>query len=298
MTFWRENFNFYCQPCWFLTKKHDTNKKQDFSTFNHIFVLKMSSQASSNEYLQVVFLIDENSTNINDEIKGKDASNSVCLCVLRILSYFKELRDRNSFTLRWGFKFYNSRSLNQRYQRHNFKEFCFSEFEDFEKDVCERFEEEIRGRAQEQINVEVSRTNDEFASNTTTTKPTASKSLTCALTDLVHDFQWEINDLHSPLRTTRRPNPLQQSSRRTHNVVFLLSNCPRDFNSLREFCGLKIQDLNSLRNAMMSTALFREFNEVYKINLNWINTDYSESDVMVSKKCGLKLSLLCELDSF
>uniref|UniRef100_A0A6P8IJ72 Uncharacterized protein LOC116301888 n=1 Tax=Actinia tenebrosa TaxID=6105 RepID=A0A6P8IJ72_ACTTE len=237
----------------------------------------MSGKTSSNEYLQVVFLIDENSSNINDRITGKDASNSVCLCVLRILSYINELRDQNNSTLRWGFKFYDSRSLNQRYQRHNFKEFCVSEFEHFEKDVSERFEEEVKGRAQEQNDEEMStHTDDEFASNTTTTRPTASKSLTCALTDLVHDFQWEINDLNSPLRTTRRSNLLQNNARRANNIVFLFSKCPRNLNSLREFCGFKVQDLNSLKNAMMSDALFREFNEVYKINLNWINTEYSD----------------------
>jgi len=219
----------------------------------------MTNRTSQSDHLQAVFLIDENTTRISQGNSREQASKCVSLCVLRILSYFKELRCPRFSSLHWGFKFYSSTSLTHRCERHNFKDFCVSEFENFEKILNSRFK-----KAQQQNSLCATSSSTTFAK---------SKSLTCALTDVIHDFQWDTSDINSPLRTTRRSNPAH--SRKRHNVVFLLTSCPKSYQSLEEFVGRSVEPSEEFQSAVMSQALVREFVDIYGIKLYWIDTDYN-----------------------
>ncbi|XP_001628252.2 treslin [Nematostella vectensis] len=216
--------------------------------------------------LQIVFLIDENSACLEDETQLNKSSNSVRLCVLQILTYLHQQQSEHSRKFKWGFKFYNSRSLKQRYERHNFNDFCVSSFEEFENDVCYRFEEVFRKKDKV---THYEKDDYEAEEKASTVKTTAAKCLACALTDLVHDFQWENTDILSPIKGSRNVDVHTKSTR---NVVFIISSCPSSKEDLVEFCGNEIRRCEDFVSCVMSSALLREFSNVYKIALNWIDS--------------------------
>jgi len=217
----------------------------------------MTTQNSQEDYLQVVFLIDENSSYDFAENSSKCASQSIPLCVLRILSFFNS---RYKSRFQWGYKFYNSASLTHQYERHSFQEFTISEFENFEKNAQSR-----------------------LCDSSTRSSSTACKCLTCALTEVLHDFQWESNDFNSPLKLTRG----KTSTRVKQNVVFLMTSCPKSSESLEVFLGRSLESGESFQSSVMSDALFKEFVDIYRINLYWIDTKQYENFVV--RVNGIKL---------
>lgn len=214
------------------------------------------------DHLQVVFLIDENTSRDFGGGSAENALKCVPLCVLRILSHFYT---RYKSRFHWGYKFYSSSSLTHRYERHSFQEFCIAEFENFEKNLNSRLGETLKSFEEQQQQQSLA-----------STSTNSSKCLTCALTEVLHDFQWKTNDINSPLKPTRR----KRSSRIKHNVVFLVSSCPKSLQSLEAFLGRNKEDSESFQSAFMSNALFKEFVDIYRINLYWIDTTHSENSVV------------------
>ena len=216
----------------------------------------MIGEDSQDNCYQVVFLVDSNPSFWGSNYSAENVADAIRLFVLRVLIYFSEGKRSN---IRWGYKIFTSRSLSHHVERHDFKEFSISVFEEFENQVSKKL---IESFAQNAL--------DENALPMLTTPPAGAKCICCALTNAVHDFQWDGPDISSPVRTSRG-NVNSCSSRKKRNVMFVLSGCPRDDASFQNFGGeISSALLESLKNVLMPSVLYKEFKE-HQICLHWVN---------------------------
>lgn len=216
--------------------------------------------------LQCAFLIDVNAENLLNEIKPFELSNAIRLCTLRILTYFCDKFGWGTSNLRWGYKFYNSRAITHLYERHEFKEFKAEYFEEFELDICKRLEESFDKESQLQ-NIQHGDVRESSGQ-----KPYPSKCLNCALTDLIHDFEWERPDITSPFKRSGRVSQTEDAKNRNSNFVFLFTWCPCSKKLMTSFCNRSIKSCDDFQNVVLPTALFKKFRGDCNISLLWVDT--------------------------
>lgn len=234
---------------------------------------------------QIVFLIDSNPSFWGSNFSSVEAANAIRLCVLKVLTYFADYGKRKRSSLRWGYKFFSSRSLLHQFERHEFKEFTVTVFEEFETLVCKKLTESFAHDLQGSLVEHNSQDGDE--STRRKKAPAAAKCISCAFTNTVHDFQWEKPDLSSPIRRTRENNAesLHGNCRsKTQNVMFLLSGCPSDEFAISYFTGetsSSLATLESLNNILMPPVLNKEFKDRH-ITLQWINTGNNQYEKVLN----------------
>ena len=60
--------------------------------------------------------------------------------------------------------------------------------------------------------------------------------------------------------------------------------------------GKDVKNLEEFQSLIMSQALFREFVDIYGINLYWIDTNY-DSNQLVRSTCSCKAQTVCILQA-
>ncbi len=209
---------------------------------------------------QIVFLVDVYVKEQN--ISGHDLediynlkSRAISLCVLRMLLHFNSVVESGNFaTLKWGFKFYNSNVLNFEYKRRRFYELNGESFEQFEGEMKQRF------------------TNVCSSQNSAKTTATPGvKSLTCSLTEILHDFAWTTPDISSPSRNAKGDHTKGKGPR---NYLFVISECPLSDIDVCQFLGGNESsfDADVVFKEMFSTALYKEFHSKCGLSLFWIDS--------------------------
>ena len=241
----------------------------------------MVDEAPQDICRQIVFLIDCNPSLWGSNCSVEDSSNAIRLCVLKILTYFSNINVRGKRSnLRWGYKLFNSKTLSHQFERHEFKDFSVEVFEEFETEVLKKLNESLA-----QVSNTLEQNEPDGEKGCSFVKPTAgAKCISCALTNVVHDFQWERPDISSPVRSTRGNNNLLHGNRSstTRNVMFLLSGCPCDDESISNFTGetsSSLRTFDSVRNILMPSMLFKEFKERH-ICLHWVNIGNAQQEVI------------------
>lgn len=231
----------------------------------------MCNVFQENQPLQCAFLIDVNAENLLSEIKPLELSNAIRLCVLRILTYFNDQIGKEASNLRWGYKFYNSRVITHVYERHEFKESKVEYFEEFEQEICKRLDESFNKEINFQSSLNVQ--DGESMQESSGKKPSPAKCLSCALTDLVHDFEWERPEITSPFKRSRRYSQTEDVNNNCcSNFVFLFTWCPYSKNLMASFCNRSIKSCDNFRNVVLPTALYQKFRGNCKISLLWVDT--------------------------
>ena len=257
----------------------------------------MTGKVSQDDLDQIVFLIDSNPSFWGSTLSSVEAANAIRLCVLKILTYFADCGKRKRSSLRWGYKFFSSRSLSHQFERHEFKEFTVTVFEEFETLVCKRFNESFSHDLQGSLVEHNSQDGDESTRHKKA--PAAAKCISCAFTNTVHDFQWEKPDLSSPIRRTRdnaKSLPGNCKSK-TQNVMFLLSGYPSDEFAISYFTGensSSVATLESLNNILMPPVLNKEFKD-RNITLQWVNTGNGQYEKVWNVYNGCLLFILRQL---
>lgn len=235
----------------------------------------MSDESSQDICRQIVFLIDCNPSFWGSNCCAEDSANAIRLCVLRVLTYFNDNGRGKRSNLRWGYKFFNSRSLSHQFERHEFKDFSVKVFEEFENEVSKRLNESFAQQLQVNTLERNEQDPDGEEISTFSKPPAGAKCISCGFTNAVHDFQWERPDISSPVRTTRGNNKLGHGNRsKTRNVMFLLSACPCDDDSIADFTGetsSSLRTFDGVKNVLMPSVLYKEFKQRH-ISLHWINT--------------------------
>ena len=222
--------------------------------------------------LQVVFLVDVNSTKWMTKEEAQGASDAVRLCALKILRYIIDrLCSGRLSSLKWGFKFFSSSALVRDYGRHEFNDLRVGSFEDFELRTSRRFEEEFEKASNEPQEQPTQEQYDEEVITVDPLKALPVKCLTCALTELVHDFIWEKLDICSPVK-----GPVSEGGdadqEAAHNIVFLLSDAPCSEKAMKEFTGEPACTAESFKSASVPTALLNQLKHTCRIRLFWIDT--------------------------
>ena len=238
----------------------------------------MEDEAPQDICRQIVFLIDSNPSFWGSTCSFEDTSNAIRLCVLKILTYFSNNGRGKRSNLRWGYKFFNSRTLSHQFERHEFKDFSVEVFEEFESEVSKKLNETFA-----QVN-NTQHELDEEGDSSFVKPPAGAKCISCALTNVVHDFQWERPDISSPVRSTRGNNNLLHGNRssNTRNVMLLLSACPCNDESTSNFTGeasSSQRTFDSVKNILMPSMLFKEFKQ-RQICLHWVNIGNAKQEVI------------------
>ena len=245
----------------------------------------MSDKSSRESFHQIVFLIDSNPSFWGSNYSAEHAAKAIRLCVLRLLTYFSDYRKEKRSSVRWGYKIFNSKSLSHQFERHDFKEFLVNAFEEFEDHVSKRLQESFT--QQWQVNELEPREQDDEETTAFSKSPSGARCVSFAFKNAVHDFQWERPDISSPIRRTRGNNNslfYHNNITNTHNVIFLLSGCPHDDDSISEFTGENLSGLGTFerfKSILMPSALYKEFKE-RRICLHWVNMgNFQQEEVRV-----------------
>lgn len=257
----------------------------------------MSDESSQDVCRQIVFLIDCNPSYWGSDYCAEDAANAIRLCVLRVLTYFNDNGKGTRSNLRWGYKFFNSRSLSHQFERHEFKDFTVEVFEEFESQASKRLNESFAQQLQVNTLEQTEQDPDGKEISTFSKPPAGAKCISCAFTNAVHDFQWERADISSPVRRTRGNNLLGNRSK-TGNVMFLLSACPCDDDSISGFIGESSSSprtFDVVKNILMPSVLYKEFKQRH-ISLHWVNTGKAQQEE-VRFKCTFVCFILKLLDN-
>lgn len=225
----------------------------------------MTDESSPSNCYQVVFLVDSNPS-LWATRSPEEAVNTVLLWVLKVLAYFNDHGKGKRSNLRWGYKFFSSRSFSSHVERHDLKEFSLAVFEEFEKHLSKKLDESFAQQTQSVLGQQ------DGEAVALAKPPAGAKCISCAFTNVVHDFQWNGAGISSPVRTTRG-NANLLSNRNTRNVLFLLTGCPCDDSSVEDFGGgiaSALTSAESFKNFVMPSVLYREFKELH-ICLHWVN---------------------------
>lgn len=241
---------------------------------------------------QAVFLIDTFIENlpVNYEQFIEEYCKTISLSTLRILSYLS-FENRNNegqkrpkaSSLKWGYKFFDSRSHSLKVEKYSFKELKLKHFEEFEREIQRRIK----------ILVKNSLKSESLNHSKSTSKKTDNKISPCdcfirTLSELIDDYEWETPDLFSPIKRRKfkkrneSKNLIKDSS---GNFAFLFSICPKSTTSLRQFAKKKVLDSSVFLDSLMPASLFSKFCEELKLKLFWIDTDKSVNVRPCLKSC-------------
>ena len=209
---------------------------------------------------QIVFLIDvfleeQNicEQDLEDILNLK--SRAISLCVLRLLLHFNSVVECGNFApLKWGFKFYNSSVLNFEYKRRRFHELNSGSFEQFEGEMRQRF-------------------TNACINSQNSAKTAGVKSLSCCLTEILHDFPWVTPDISSPSRSAKYDQFNSQRKKR-RNYLFVVGDCPLSDADMCRFLGRNESsfDAEVMFKEIFSTALYEEFHSKCGLSLFWIDS--------------------------
>jgi hypothetical protein len=186
-------------------------------------------------------------------------SRAISLCVLRLLLHFNSVYENGKISpLKWGFKFYNSNVLNFEYKQRRFHELNSESFEKFEEEMKQRF-----------INA---RDSQNSSKNSTTV---GVKSLTCSLTEILHDFPWTTPDISSPSKSAK-DDQFNIEGRKSRDYLFVIGECPLSLIDMCQFLGRNESsfDAEVVFKEMFSEALYNEFYSKCGLSLFWIDSGF------------------------
>ena len=217
---------------------------------------------------QIALLIDTNVDDI-DLNQLSLVSNSICLTAFRLLHFLVakfekrgiEKSSKLSHTaVKWGYKFFNSRSYATRIEQHRLRDVKLKYFEEFENEVQRRIENKVQC----------------LESAVKKIKPC--DCLSKALTELLSDFPWERPDITSPIKGRKK----KKETNRTTNLVVLFTTCPKSAQDFKLFTGKQVPDFEIFLDSVLPPALFHQFCNVSQLSLNWIDTAelYSQTPVL------------------
>ena len=223
-------------------------------------VAKMAEKFERGGKFQIVFLVDVYIKEQN--ISAQDLENiydfklrAISLCVLRLLLHFNSVCENGNIApLKWGFKFYNSNVLNFEYKRRRFYELNGESFEKFEEEMRQRFTNASDGQSSSKTEAGV-------------------KSLTCSLTETLHDFPWTTPDISSPSRSAKHEQ-FNGEDKRPRNYLFVIGECPLSDIDMCQFLGKDDSSPNTdvVFKEMFSEALYKEFYSKCGLSLFWIDS--------------------------
>ena len=237
--------------------------------------------------IQIVFLVDvfvkEQNISTQDLENVIDVkSRAISLCVLRLLLHFNSAIDCGNFaSFKWGFKFYNSNVLNFEYKRRRFYELSSESFEQFEEELRTRF------------------TNACSSQKSAKSSTTAGvRSLSCSITEILHDFPWITPDIRSPSRSTKSEK-FNDHGNTYRNYLFVIGDCPMLDVDLYQFLGRNKDascDTEVVFKEIFSTALYEEFCHKCGLSLFWIGSglwcvDPQKQDTSI-EVCFMHFSIL------
>ncbi|XP_057300245.1 uncharacterized protein LOC130630678 [Hydractinia symbiolongicarpus] len=205
---------------------------------------------------RIVFLIDQNQSNID---KTKRVLQNIHLSCLRILSYFSHaFHDADvKASVLWGYKFYNSGKSNagyRRYKQYPFLDYTVGNFNKFEKELYENL-----------LNYEEIQVNKKKLPN--------GEQLKSTLTDLLTDFQWDRPELFSPAKKTLYNE--QKFDLDIMNIVFLFTTCPNKNTQIEStYFNSTYDDANSFIKFLFPGVLYNKFFKQSKLTLCWIDTGF------------------------
>ena len=197
-------------------------------------------------------------------------SNAISLTAFRLLHFLSAKFEKKGFektsklshtAVKWGYKFFNSRSFVTRIEQHRLRDFKLKYFEEFENEIQRRLENKPQclEKAVKKI------------------KPC--ECIAKALTELLSDFPWERPDITSPVRGRKRKKEVD--SRNTCNLAVLFTRCPKSGPELKLFTGKQVPDTEVFLDSLLSPALFHQFCNITQLSLSWIDTEELISSSLV-----------------
>jgi hypothetical protein len=240
----------------------EQTNRQNLKLFRGVsknYATKMAEKFEQGGNFQIVFLIDvfveeQNICEQDLEDIFNLKSRAISLCVLRLLLHFNSVVECGNFApLKWGFKFYNSSVLNFEYKRRRFYELNSGSFEQFEEEMRQRF------------------TN--ACSSQNSAKTAGVKSLSCCLTEILHDFPWVTPDISSPSRSAKY-DQFNSQRKKPRNYLFVVGDCPLSDANMCRFLGRNESsfDAEVMFKEIFSTALYEEFHSKCGLSLFWIDS--------------------------
>ena len=206
---------------------------------------------------QIAFLIDTHveESNANQLPSLTNAINLTGFRLLHFLSakFEKKGIDRISkqshTSVKWGYKFFNSRSCVTRIEQHRLRDFKLKYFEEFENEVQRRLETKAQclDSAVKQVR--------------------QSECLSKALTEILSDFPWERPDITSPVRGRKK----KKETSFITNIVILFTRCPKSALELKSFTGKQVPDSEVFLDSLLPPALYHQFCNVNQLSLYWID---------------------------
>lgn len=215
---------------------------------------------------QIALLIDTHVENI-ELSQLSSISNSISLTAFRLLHFLaakfekkgiEKISKQSHTSVKWGFKFFNSRSYVTRIEQHRLRDFKLRYFEEFENEVQRRIEN--KAQCLEAVR-----------------KCTPCECLSKALTELLSDFQWERPDITSPVRGRKK-----KKEKTVRNFVIIFTGCPKSTFELKSFTGKQVPDFEVFLDCLLPPALYHQFCNVSQLSLNWIDVGelYTQSEVI------------------
>lgn len=222
----------------------------------------------------IIFLVDSESMpyNCTDTLFSENVK-VIRLCVLKLLTYFSN--NNKAYDFRWGHKLFSSASgystslLKIRAQLVDFSLESYEEFEDILSLKLDRLRKTL---------------SLEIKSSTTTNQEetkfiSRSKLVGTALRELLHEYDWNVPQILSPVKTSRKNTNGQNNTQESfdENFVFLFGNCPSNIGELEAFTGIRRSNDSHCCNdkilrSFLPPALLNQFLHKTKIRLFWIDT--------------------------
>ncbi|KAH9500825.1 hypothetical protein Btru_073116, partial [Bulinus truncatus] len=166
----------------------------------------------------------------------------------------RHTRQKDKSDLQWGFKFYNSSSniLKKGPGHTKFVHLDVASISCFEKDLKNAFDNFETGISSKSCNH-------------------ASELLSKALTEILHDFSWIENDYFASPVSRKKSNFQLEEGPCVKKMVFLITRSPSSQRGLRRFSNKVIMDADVFLDSFMSPALLNEYQNKFKISVNWID---------------------------
>ncbi|CAL4158686.1 unnamed protein product [Meganyctiphanes norvegica] len=195
--------------------------------------------------VQVALLFDVNSFSdiCNSERELQENVARLKLSSLRLLTEFGAQTEKGSEVVRWSYKYYDASCFKPDTTRKSFLDFNKKSFDDFENDLTDRFYTAFDTKQGDgSAGGKSGAVQNDLPSTigVTGNKPHC-YILNKSFQEVVHDYNWDIPDISSPVKSNRRRT--QNKCKLTpeivgpYNAVIVYTNIPKNQNELRKFCG-------------------------------------------------------------
>ncbi len=203
--------------------------------------------------------------------------NFAALSILNLFLRKHSDGDGNDPNPVWGFKFYDSYGKQFDYGKNHFYDLEIKDFEIFEEELTKRI---VNG----------------WTENRKISCPIA-QQLTCALADIVSEFQWERPEFFSPIKSnTSIEKKFKQDfgdNNSSSNFVFLFTPCPSCCGKVKYFEKENLTSVPELQQALVKKELYEKMVHVNKIALYWLDTGVkSNRKVCLLNRLILQLMIL------